>query len=639
MTSRNQGRGAADSPELIDILALEEITSTSEDKPTPRETNDHRLAQAINYLDEEGGHDSPATFMDRVDRIDNSLLLPLSQQELNFDIDLFNRVRNMVRQTQLDFDEAAQGSLSEENSLQEDSSSTLNRESSIPESAEELPGCYTPSAAEALYRNGEGPDAPRFKPHRSIPATKNPAAEKEEDIRSEHMFEYGPPNNKVECWYKNYPASLPFPETFQLARWESLKIDYDLSESVKPMKAEGKVVETNVPFDHPTLEQDKSLSPYESGSRFKLPKPGAAVRKKIDLLGTPRRLAEVVETPKRTNDGVKDGKFQYTPRAFLETLTVGDQGKQCILSQQVRTNSNLVDPTTIRHAVNTTPTKSRTDTISSSVLRDVSNTTQKNPLVKPPTKPIYKPPPSATSQAYENDSVLMDEPLGLADENTYSAARATHVVYNNLYKAKEHARSSKKHANLVPPASRARTTSPLVRKINRERATSLERSPRRQSGISTAPPSPDTPTRETAVQPQVVIGKFPCSRPPKSPAPVLSKSQPVPELISVITPKSTAKRFTKRKRNISEQNCTHDPKHSKPITPSTSKVTKTRAVTKKVTKKAAATGKAVGKAQTKVVVEEIIHEEEHALQITEKQKTKPRVKSGITRSGLRYLKE
>jgi hypothetical protein len=75
------------------------------------------------------------------------------------------------------------------------------------------------------------------------------------------------------------------------------------------------------------------------------------------------------------------------------------------------------------------------------------------------------------------------------------------------------------------------------------------------------------------------------------------------------------------------------------MTPPTSKVTKTRAVTKKVTKKAAATGKAVGKAQTKVVVEEIIHEDEHALQITEKQKTKPGVKSGMTRSGLRYLKE
>ncbi|CAG5178069.1 uncharacterized protein ALTATR162_LOCUS8519 [Alternaria atra] len=618
MTSRNQGRGAADSPDLIDILALEEITSTSEDKPTPRETNDHRLAQAINYLDEEGGHDSPATFMDQVDRIDNSLLLPLSQQGLNFDIDLFNRVRNMVRQTQLDFDEAAQGSLSEENS-----SSTLNRESSIPESAEELPGCCTPSAAEALYRNGEGPDAPRFKPHKSIPATKNPAAEKEEGIHSEHMLEYGGPNDKVERWYKNYPTSIPFPETFQLARWESLKIDYDLSESVKPMKAEGKVVETNVPFDHPTLEQYKSLSPYVSGSRFKLPKPSAAVQKEINRLGTPRRLAEVVETPKRTNNGVKDGKFQYTPRAFLETLTAGDQ----------------VDPTTIRHAVNTTPTKSRTGTISSSVLRDVSNTTQKNPLVKPPTKPISNPPPSATSQAYENDSVLMNEPLDLADENTYPAARATHVVYNNLYKAKEHARSSKKHANLVPPASSARTTSPLVRKINRERATSLERSPRRQSGISTAPPSPDTPTKETAVQPQVVIGEFPGSRPPKSPAPVLFKSQPVPAPISVITPRSTAKKPTKRKRNISEQKYTHDPKRSKPMTPPTSKVTKTRAVTKKVTKKAAATGKAVGKAQTKVVVEEIIHEEEHALQITEKQKTKPGVKSGMTRSGLRYLKE
>jgi hypothetical protein len=324
MTFKNQDRGAADSPELINIADLEEITSTSKEEPTQREANDRRLAQAISYLVKEGGSDSPATFMDRVDRIDNSLLLPLTQQGRNFDIKLFNRVLDMVSEAQLDFDKAAQ-----EESSEEDSPSMSNRKSPMPESVEEPREYYMPYAAEALYRKGDGLDEPHSKPHMPVPATKGPTAERGDDVPSERVFKYGGPDNEVESWYRDYPASLPFPETFQLAHWESLKINYDISESGRQMKAEGQIVETNVSFDHPALQQYKTLPPYESGSRFKLPNPSAIVEEEVNRLGTQESLEKVVQDLNRSSDEVNaEGKYRYTPRIFLEKFTVGAQGKQ-----------------------------------------------------------------------------------------------------------------------------------------------------------------------------------------------------------------------------------------------------------------------------------------------------------------------
>ncbi|CAN9132743.1 unnamed protein product [Alternaria alternata] len=184
MTFKNQDRGAADSPGFIDIADLQEIISTSKEEPTQRETRRS----------------------------------PTSSGGRNFDIKLFNRVLDMVSEAQLDFDKAAQ-----EDSSEEDSPSMSNGELPMPESAEESREYYTPSAAEALYRKGDSLDEPHFKPHMPVPATKGPAAERGEDVPSERVFKYGGPDNEVESWYKDYPASLPFAETFQLAHWENLQ--------------------------------------------------------------------------------------------------------------------------------------------------------------------------------------------------------------------------------------------------------------------------------------------------------------------------------------------------------------------------------------------------------------------------------
>jgi hypothetical protein len=331
MASSYPGRSAAYTPDLIDLsdpeeLFSEDIISISEEEPTQRELNDYRLTQAINYLTEEGGDDSPATFIDRVDRIDEALLQQLPQQGRDFDTQLYRRARAMVRGVQREFEEAAQQA----------SSSMLE----TGESEEDLPQYYTPSAAQALYR-GEEFDEDRSDVDMITESEDNvvavesqkkksklqPSKGKEEVVDRIRQFHYGGPDNEYEDWHKDFLAALPFPETFQMAHWESIKIDYDLSESAKKEKASGKVVETNIPFDLPVLKQYKKLPLYESGSRFKLPVPGETVQNLVVKLGTKEKLADVVH---EFNQGDEEAELakDYVPRMFLEAIDVGEQGKR-----------------------------------------------------------------------------------------------------------------------------------------------------------------------------------------------------------------------------------------------------------------------------------------------------------------------
>jgi hypothetical protein len=326
MASGYHGRSAAYTPELIDLsdseeLLSEDIISISEEEPTQRELNDHRLTQSIDYLAEERGDDSPATFIDRVDRIDEALLQQLPQQGRDFDTELYRRARTMVREVQHEFEEAAQQS-----------------SSSIPateESEEELPQYYTPSAAQALYRARESTLNPavveeeeglKRKPKASEPKPSSKAKKEEtEVIHRERKFKYGGPGNMDEVWHKDFPAALPFPETIQMAHWESVKIDYDLSESGKKAKADGKVVETNIPFKY-IARHYENLPLYDSGSRFKLPALSKEDQAIIEELGTVKELKEVVA---KFNHGDRKAELKkdYAPRMWLQGLSVNTQCK------------------------------------------------------------------------------------------------------------------------------------------------------------------------------------------------------------------------------------------------------------------------------------------------------------------------
>jgi hypothetical protein len=268
----------------------------SQSRNENRDYNNRRLTQAINYMAAVGGVDPPATFINRVNRIDEVLVRRLPQISSHFDQKLYRRVRAMVRATQREYEDAM------------GHSSLLANEAHVPE-------LLTRHSDQALHRSVSMVPTPRTRPL-------HPRRKAEIDnVPRQRAFKYGGPSNEVEIWMKDYPASLPFPETFQMSMWESLKIDFDLSEAGKKLKLDGKVVETNVSFNHPVLTRFKAVDQYESGSRFTLPKSSQTDIDYIEKLANQQKLAQIVL---QFNDGDRatELKEEYVPRVALESFSI-----------------------------------------------------------------------------------------------------------------------------------------------------------------------------------------------------------------------------------------------------------------------------------------------------------------------------
>jgi hypothetical protein len=314
MASRYNRPAANHVPDLIEHSDSEELESVSEGESTQQELNDRRLAQAANYLQQEGGHDSPATFINRVDRIDAALLQLLPQQGRDYDQQLYREVHDMVRNIQLEYENATES------------------DSTLLESEEDLPQYYAPTAAEeeALYREEEEPtpsskSVPRpAHPKSTALASRRSGSEDDVEVERERVFKYGGPHNDVENWHRDFPATLPFPETHLMAHWESLRIDYDLARSNQDT-----VMETDVPFDHAYLKPYFELPQYESGSRFKLPQVDQNLQRYVSDYGT---TAQLEKDALSFNDGHELKRFteerakDYAPRIFLDFINVS---KQC----------------------------------------------------------------------------------------------------------------------------------------------------------------------------------------------------------------------------------------------------------------------------------------------------------------------
>jgi hypothetical protein len=306
MASKYNRTATEFSPQLIELSESDETYSMSEEEPTQRDFNNRRLTQALNYLNEEGGVDSPDIFIDRVNRIDDALLQQLPQQGFAFDDKLFRRVRAMVLDVQRDFENAAQEATSQW------------------EGDEDLPEYSTPIISEeALYRGGDSSPSPSPAPTRPARASKAlaPSRPGPDNVERERKFKYGGPHNEVENWHRDYPAILPFPETHLMAHWESLKINFDLSRS-----KENTNVETDVPFDHEQLKPYFNLAQYESGSRYRHPAVSKEVQQMVSRYGTAIRLEGAVETFNKGGATESDVE-KYCPRAVLAKFAVGSQGK------------------------------------------------------------------------------------------------------------------------------------------------------------------------------------------------------------------------------------------------------------------------------------------------------------------------
>jgi hypothetical protein len=308
MASRYTPSAAKGIDNLIDISDSEEVSteilSISGDEHAEREANNRRLTQAINYLQQQGGDDSAPTFMDRVRRINDTLLNQLSRQGQTFDPKLYRQVRVMVMDAARDYKDAAE------------------RDSPFLKSDDAMPQYHFPAAGnEVLYRDGSSSPSPT--PGPAIVRTRNPRAlaqrrrGSDDNVQRVRQFKYGEPSGEPENWHKDIPAILPFPETLMMAHWESLKIDYDIS---RP-KGES-VADTGVPLNHGQLQPYLNLPQYESGSRFKLPAVSKKDQELINKYGADHIKDNVDDFYKRdtSTEGIK-----YSPHVFLERFELGHQ--------------------------------------------------------------------------------------------------------------------------------------------------------------------------------------------------------------------------------------------------------------------------------------------------------------------------
>ncbi|KAF1942150.1 hypothetical protein EJ02DRAFT_422390 [Clathrospora elynae] len=556
MASRYQRLPAAHSPELTDI-------SDPEDEPTQREVNNRRLAQAINYLADEGGDDSPATYMHRVDRLDVTLLQRPPQQGRDFDTKLFRRLRVMVHEVQREFEE------------------TVQENSTIQENEKDLPEYYTPSAEQLLHRTDDVLEPEVRKRGGSLSHKR----EANENVPREREFKYGGPSNEIENWHKDFPTPLPFPETLQMAHWESLKIDFDLSEPAKQLKADSKMVETNVPFNHPAIKQYNTMQRYESGSLFKLPMASQKDQKEIMRIGSVRIVCDVTRFNKGV--GLKDLSKDYAPCIFLDPLLPNIINKKSSLRE-------IPIPTTtqIRSAVNKTPTKLRTEGLgggnaapgSSKIVQGTSAAkpraqclggtatggswniltpaTRRDPSLGnaeagPSTR---KQNPQDGFEVQSDDShdpssvgadVGEDRDQGYSDEESFD---------EDLFAEAMDEERPKDPVPLQPHAGRPAAPnkpSPVAREIARLRAEAVGTSPRRQSGVTTMPPTPANSFKPPAPIPQVQV-QIKKRRLAVLPQSAAAEPEPIP---------SSSKKAsgTKRKSSFGMHNCTPDNKRKKSL--------------------------------------------------------------------------
>ncbi|KZM19856.1 uncharacterized protein EKO05_0004121 [Ascochyta rabiei] len=324
MASRNRHQVPIQTPELM-LSDSEDSYYSSEDEMSERDQTNHLLRQAHHYVITEGGKDSPATYMERIQRIDRSLLREIVKYSYECDSKLYRAVRQKVDHVQREFEDA------------------VDAESSVC-TYEEMPEYYTAAAEEVLYRKESSPLIAKASSvrHKTKPTTKD---------ELERTYLYGGPGNDAEQWYKNYPTSLPFPETIRMADWESLRIHYDLA-TTGSLDSKEPVISIGVSFKDPLLAHHDNLARYESGSRFKLPVVQPSDVAKVNEINTPEKLYETINAFNQGDSTTdKNGEYNYAPRVFLDKLEVNRQIDR----------AKHIDPATVvddvRCAVNKTPTR------------------------------------------------------------------------------------------------------------------------------------------------------------------------------------------------------------------------------------------------------------------------------------------
>ncbi|CAI6335754.1 unnamed protein product [Periconia digitata] len=292
-------------------------SNSSDEERLDRQANDRRLRQAIAYLANEGGEDKPATYIRRIQAIDEHILKGYSAENYAFDPSLYRQLRAMVREVQGDLDYAAEEEIVI-NPVESDASD--------------------PEPIEALYRTDDGPDddaaggsdedspsssnrADRLLTFRNPLIKGNGKYVDWDAVPSEKQFKYGqelkiPP----ERWLKTFPPMIPFGETLYMQEWENLKIHFDLSEA----KNQETAVTTNVPYEILSDEFHPNEETFQSGSRFRLPKISEGMRKQVersmDIEKTVNEFNNFVSARIKTKHNPNKATVR-APRLFLRKVS------------------------------------------------------------------------------------------------------------------------------------------------------------------------------------------------------------------------------------------------------------------------------------------------------------------------------
>ncbi|KAJ4990379.1 hypothetical protein SVAN01_04041 [Stagonosporopsis vannaccii] len=369
MATMHQTRAFTQTPELSLSDSEDSYSSSDEDMPD-REETDQLLRQAHHYVITEGGKDSASLYIERIQRINRSLIHEISRHSYDCDPKLYRRVKQKVDHVLREFEDAV------------DPDYSIHHYDQMPE-------YYTTAAEDVLCRTGSSPVIPGGQNAQNY--TKSGG---DDDVQRTYL--YGGSDSHPEVWHKNAPASLLFPETIRMAKWESLRIKWDIT-TTGDMESKKPVTSNGVSYNDPRLARFNCLSQFESGSRFNLPASDSAVEAKVNDFCTVAKLSKAVDAFSQ-NDKCRrlQGDFEYAPRVFLDNLEIGQQ-----LSPTGRKPPRpalsayaLADQTTVaddvRKALNTTPTKHHRASVSfsrsgASRTADVEEYDRRSLVSSPPT--------------------------------------------------------------------------------------------------------------------------------------------------------------------------------------------------------------------------------------------------------------
>ncbi|KAF2021792.1 hypothetical protein BU24DRAFT_28823 [Aaosphaeria arxii CBS 175.79] len=283
-----------------------------------REYTNHRFRSAIRYLCSEGISDSQDNYDARVRKIKEELIDPFAETQQ--DNELYQDLEGMV---DLELTAQLAGGRASLVEVPHDSGGASGHASKAGEAAV-VPSYKVKGKAKAKSpsaRQHSGSNAPVKPPARGV-------LDKSNGEDRESTFCYGGPQNETDTWHRDALRMFPFGETLYMQAWDSLKVTYDLAKSADE-RANGRtpIGRTTVPYEVAgKMVSYKGM--FDSGSRFKLPKPWKKVQRwslahdasLFDLKGA-------VETFNAGGEEENRGKKRFLPRIFLEKIKVNNGPK------------------------------------------------------------------------------------------------------------------------------------------------------------------------------------------------------------------------------------------------------------------------------------------------------------------------